>query len=73
MGRPRLPVTDPKVDRRRAQWRNSKLRARGIVPPDDIAPKVRLNVRASVVRVSVLVGKRWIPATIVDGRRVMGQ
>jgi hypothetical protein len=71
-GRPRMDAEDPRLARRRAQYRNAKRRARGLEPElVPVAP--RKPYRGSTERdyrtVSVWLGSRWAPAIIDSGGR----
>jgi hypothetical protein len=66
-GRPRLPIDNERLARRRAQYRNAKRKQRGLPPEHITAAKAPAGSRP----VSVLVGTTWVPALIdPDGRRV---
>lgn len=73
-GRPRKATDDPRLARRRAQYRNAKRRARGLGPeavPDAPVRYYRPRDRATPYVVAVWLGSHWAPALIDEhGRRI---
>ena len=71
-GRPRKPTDDPRVARRRAQYRNAQHRKHGR-PLEPVPPATRAYIREAhgAHEVSVWLGSHWVPALIdVHGRRI---